>query len=74
MDAGRRALMDLPMGRTLKCHVFYRSAWWHDVDGTHFNGYGGGSNRPALWSMDNPPPPEAGDGTPVRSRRRVRHR
>lgn len=63
--AGRRALMDMPMGRTLKCQVFYRSAWWHDVGGRHFNGYGGGSNRRVLWTMDNSPPPEAGDDTHV---------
>lgn len=63
--AGRRALMSMPMGRTLKCQVFYRSSWWHDVDGTHFNGYGGGSNKRVLWSMDNSPPPEANDDTHV---------
>lgn len=65
VPAGRRALMNLPMGRTLKCQVFYRSSWWHDVGGIHFNGYGGGANRRVLWTMDNSPPPEANDDTHV---------
>jgi monoamine oxidase len=63
--AGRRALMSLPMGRTLKCQVFYKSSWWHDVEGIDFNGYGGGCNHSVLWTMDNSPPPESGDDTHV---------
>ncbi len=65
VPTGRRALMSLPMGRTLKCQVFYKSAWWHDVEGIHFNGYGGGANHSVLWTMDNSPPPELGDDTHV---------
>lgn len=63
--AGRRALMAMPMGRTLKCQVFYRSAWWHDVRGTHFNGYGGGCLQRVLWTMDNSPDPATGEDTHV---------
>lgn len=61
----RRALMSMPMGRTLKCQVFYKSSWWHDSNGTQYNGYCGGANYPVLWVMDNSPPPGVEEGTHV---------
>ncbi|MFO0555762.1 MAG: FAD-dependent oxidoreductase [Polyangiaceae bacterium] len=61
----RKELMGLPMGRTLKCQVYYKSSWWHDSQGTHFNGYCGGANNPVLWVMDNSPPPGTDDETHV---------
>lgn len=51
--AARKALMAEPMGKTLKCQVFYKSAWWHDSNGLSYDGYVGGANYPILWVMDN---------------------
>ncbi|NUP07374.1 MAG: NAD(P)-binding protein [Polyangiaceae bacterium] len=64
-SSARRALMNMPMGRTLKCQVFYKSQWWRDSNGTHFNGYAGGANYPVLWVMDNSPLPGVDDKTHV---------
>ena len=51
--AARKALMAQPMGKTLKCQVFYKTAWWHDSNGLAYDGYVGGANYPILWVMDN---------------------
>lgn len=61
----RRALFDMPMGKTLKCQVFYKSSWWHDSGGKNFNGYCGGANNPVLWVMDNSPPPGVDDSVHI---------
>lgn len=53
--AARRALMSMPMGRTIKCQVYYKSPWWRDSKGHQFDGYVGGANYPVLWVMDNSP-------------------
>ena len=58
---GRKQLMAQPMGKTLKCQVYYKSAFWHDSNGFSYNGYVGGANYPVLWVMDNSPP---GGGAP----------
>jgi len=52
-SAARKALMAQPMGKTLKCQVFYKSAFWHDSNGKAYDGYVGGANYPILWVMDN---------------------
>jgi len=49
----RKALMAEPMGTTLKCQIFYKSAFWHDSNGYQYDGYVGGANYPILWVMDN---------------------
>lgn len=51
--AARKALMAQPMGKTLKCQVFYKSAFWHDSNGLAYDGYVGGADYPILWVMDN---------------------
>ncbi len=59
----RRTLLDLPMGKTIKCQVFYSSRWWYDSKGLKYDGYVGGSDYPVCWVMDNTPP-NAGDAGP----------
>lgn len=49
----RKALMAQPMGTTLKCQIFYKSAFWHDSNGLKYDGYVGGADYPILWVMDN---------------------
>jgi len=58
----RRALFDLPMGKTVKCQVFYSSRWWYDSHGLKYDGYVGGADFPVCWVMDNTPPDGAASG------------
>lgn len=51
----RAAFFSLPMGRTIKCQVFYSSRWWYQSNGNMFDGYVGGARYPVLWVMDNSP-------------------
>jgi monoamine oxidase len=52
----RQALFDLPMGKTIKCQLFYDKRWWWDSKGNKYDGYVGGADYPVLWVMDNSPP------------------
>lgn len=61
----RRELMAQPMGRTLKCQVYYKTDWWHRAaDGNAYDGYVGGAHYPILWVMDNSPPEARDRGGP----------
>lgn len=68
LPEARKKLLGEPMGRTLKCQVFYKSDWWHHVpDGSGekaFDGYVGGAHYKVLWVMDNSPPEAQDDGGP----------
>jgi monoamine oxidase len=57
-------LMRQPMGRTIKCQLFYRTRWWHDSNGKAYDGYVGGADQPVLWVMDNSPPEADAEGGP----------
>ena len=52
----RRALFDLPMGKTIKCQLFYDARWWYASNGLKYDGYVGGAEFPICWVMDNTPP------------------
>ncbi|HVY44931.1 MAG TPA: FAD-dependent oxidoreductase, partial [Minicystis sp.] len=63
----RATLLSQPMGRTIKCQLFYRSRWWWSSNGKKYDGYVGGADYPVLWVMDNSPPEagqDAGDPGP----------
>jgi monoamine oxidase len=62
LPPARREFLSLPMGKTIKCQVFYKSAWWHDSNGLAYDGYVGGADYPVLWVMDNTPPSAGADG------------
>jgi monoamine oxidase len=65
LPAARQTMLSQPMGRTLKCQVYYRSSWWHAGAGDiAYNGYVGGADYPVLWVMDNSPPDAAQRGGP----------
>ncbi len=65
LPAARRELLEQPMGRTLKCQIYYRTDWWHRAAGDKaYDGYVGGANYPVLWVMDNSPPEAAQQGGP----------
>lgn len=49
------ALTKLPMGRTVKCMVYYKSAWWRDSHGLQYTGYSGAANGGVTWVMDYSP-------------------
>ncbi|MFO0619469.1 MAG: FAD-dependent oxidoreductase [Polyangiaceae bacterium] len=51
----RRELASQPMGRTIKCNVFYRTPWWRDSHGLHYTGYAGAASNEVLWVMDYTP-------------------
>lgn len=51
----RRELASQPMGRTIKCVVFYRTPWWRNSHGLHYTGYAGAEGNPILWVMDYSP-------------------
>ncbi len=55
LPANRKALQSAPMGRTLKCQVYYRSAWWRNSHGVQYGGWAGGAAFPIVWVMDNSP-------------------
>lgn len=65
LPPARRTFMQQPMGKTIKCQIFYKSAWWHDSHGKAYDAYVGGANYPVLWVMDNSPPPSEGLDTHV---------
>ncbi len=52
----RQALFELPMGKTIKCQLFYKGRWWWQSHEMAYDGYVGGANYPVLWVMDNSPP------------------
>jgi monoamine oxidase len=60
LPPARRTFMEQPMGKTIKCQIFYKTAWWHDSNGKAYDAYVGGANYPVLWVMDNSPPPSEG--------------
>jgi monoamine oxidase len=62
LPAARKALSAAPMGRTIKCQVFYKSAWWRDTVGGSFGGWAGGAGFPIGWVMDNSPLDGSGGG------------
>jgi monoamine oxidase len=47
-----RSLMMQPMGRTLKCQVFYKKPFWR---ANGYAGYVGAVNSRTVWVMDNSP-------------------
>lgn len=65
LDAAHEELMAQPMGKTIKCQLYYRTPWWHDSKGLDYDGYVGGANYPVLWVMDNSPPDAAELGSYV---------
>lgn len=65
LDEERRELLAQPMGRTLKCQVYYATDWWHRAaGGLAYDGYVGGAHYPILWVMDNSPPEAHDRGGP----------
>lgn len=56
LQGERKALFSVPMGRTIKCVVFYDTPWWRDSHGRRYSGYAGAASSPVLWVMDNSPP------------------
>ena len=56
LSAPRQALMEQPMGRTIKCVLFYKSPWWRDSHQRHYTGYAGAESFPVIWVMDYTPP------------------
>jgi monoamine oxidase len=61
----RRSQLAQPMGRTLKCQIYYESDWWHHAAGDlAYDGYVGGAHYPILWVMDNSPPEAKENGGP----------
>ncbi len=61
LPAARQALMQMHMGRTIKCVLFYRSPWWRDSHTEKYTGYAGAESSPVIWVMDYTPP-ENNDG------------
>ncbi|AKT38502.1 flavin monoamine oxidase family protein [Chondromyces crocatus] len=55
LDEGRRRLLQVKMGRTIKCRVFYDTPWWRDSNGRNFSGYAGAADSPVMWVMDDSP-------------------
>jgi monoamine oxidase len=53
LPQARKKLLSQPMGRTIKCQVFYKEPWWRDSHQRHYTGYAGGASRPVDWLMDN---------------------
>ena len=48
----RAALMEQRIGRTVKCQVFYKEAWWNDSHAQRYTGYAGAASSPVSWIMD----------------------
>ncbi|MBK6809028.1 MAG: FAD-dependent oxidoreductase [Sandaracinaceae bacterium] len=57
---GYKALCDQPMGRTIKCMLFYSEPWWRSSHTLAYTGYSGASSFPVTWVMDYSP--EDGSG------------
>lgn len=55
LPAKRQELAAQPMGRTIKCMVFYKSPWWRESHGLRYTGYAGAEGTPVLWVMDYSP-------------------
>lgn len=49
------ALTQLPMGRTVKCMVFYKHPWWRESHGLQYTGYSGAASGGVTWVMDYSP-------------------
>lgn len=64
LSPARQQLLGQPMGRTLKCQIYYRTDWWHHVGDKAYDGYVGGAHYPVLWVMDNSPPEALPNGGP----------
>lgn len=52
---GYQALSAQPMGRTIKCMIFYKEPWWRTSHTLAYTGYSGASSFPVTWVMDYSP-------------------